>query len=602
MPDVTTAPSTATPAASSDRSDAFDLVIRNGTVVDGQRTPRFRADVGVRDGRIARIGRIPEGAGREEIDADGLIVAPGFVDLHTHYDSQIFWDPWCTISGWHGVTSVVIGNCGFGFAPVRPAQRERAMLTMARNEAVPMECMREGMPWDWETYPEFLDSLERTPKGVNVLSYVGLNPLMAYVMGVEAAKDRPATDAEREEMCRILAEAMAAGACGFSAQISGEGSVQRDYDGTPMITDTMAEADLLAFAGVLSRLGRGYTQLAGPIEYAEKVAAVSGRPVVWNLLAAATDQHGAPVTAHTEVIEWLEDANQRRGLRIFAQALTADAAFEFTLEDWNLFDSSPVWRELTIGTVDERIAKMGDGARRAALRAEYDEGRGPVAGGGTEERAVRVGTGISELLIEVVPGDPADPGVEDLQKFVGRTVGEVADMQVKHPVDAMLDLAVATRLQALFATPVRPTNVESMRAIINSDYSLPGVSDGGAHTKFITLGAYPTEFLVKWVREHNLLSLEDAHWRLSGYQAMAAGFTDRGWLREGAPADLVVYDLGGLEMLPTERAYDYPAGEWRLVRRATGYRAILVNGTVTFADGEPTGATPGVLLRHGTTV
>jgi N-acyl-D-aspartate/D-glutamate deacylase len=576
----------------------YDLVIRGGTVVDGLRTPRYRADIGVQDGRIATIGRISGGSGRREIDAGGLVVAPGFVDLHTHYDSQIFWDPWCTISGWHGVTSVVIGNCGFGFAPCTPAGRDRAMLTMARNEAVPLESMQAGMPWDWETYPEFLDSIERTPKGVNVLSYVGLNPLMAYVMGVEAAKARPANDGERAEMCRLLGEAMAAGACGFSAQISGEGSVQRDHDGTPMITDTMSEADLLAFCAVLAELGRGTVQVAGTLESAEAIATVSGRPVIWNILAAATDQHGAPATAHDAVIERIDRANRDGGLRIFAQALTADVRFEFTLEEWNLFDSSALWREVTLGSIDERLDKMADPVRRQALREEYDAGRGPVAGGGTEERDVRVGTGISELLCEWVSSDaPAE-----LKKYEGHTVGQIAEMTGSHPVDAMLDLAVASRLKTGFATPVRGTNVDSMRSIVNSDYALPGVSDGGAHTKFITLGAYPTEFLTKWVRTHELLSLEDAHWRLSGYPALAAGFKDRGWLKEGSPADIVVYDFDNLTELDAERAYDYPAGAWRLVKKADGYRHTIVNGVETFTDGECTGATPGSLLRHGTNV
>ena len=178
---------------------AFDRVIKGGTLIDGLRTPRFVADVGIRDGRIARIGSVDESEAAEVLDARGLIVAPGFVDLHTHYDSQVFWDPYCTMSGWHGVTSVAIGNCGFGFAPCKPEYRERSMLTMERNEAVRARTMAEGMPWDWESYPEFLDSLERTPKGVNLLSYVGLNPLMSYVMGHEGAKGRSATEAERAE-------------------------------------------------------------------------------------------------------------------------------------------------------------------------------------------------------------------------------------------------------------------------------------------------------------------------------------------------------------------------------------------------------------------
>jgi N-acyl-D-aspartate/D-glutamate deacylase len=209
-----------------------------------------------------------------------------------------------------------------------------------------------------------------------------------------------------------------------------------------------------------------------------------------------------------------------------------------------------------------------------------------------------VGSGIAGLLVEWV-SDDASP---ELKKYEGLTVGEIARQTDVHPVDAMLDLAVASELRTGFATPVRATNVDAMRAIVTSNYALPGVSDGGAHTKFITLGAYPTEFLTKWVRQHQLLSLEDAHWRLSGYPAMAAGFKDRGWIREGAPADLVVYDFDNLAMLPSERAWDFPAGAWRLIRKADGYRVVMVNGVVTFHDGEATGSTPGQLLRHGCSV
>src|SRR5437762_4610624 len=209
----------------------YDTLIKGGTVVDGTRVPRYRGDVAVKDGRIVQLGGRITGSAKQVLDASGLIVAPGFVDLHTHYDGQIQWDPYCTISGWHGVTSVAMGNCGFGFAPVRPEERDRAMLTMTRTEAIPFESMKLGMLWDWVTFPEFLDSLDRIPKGVNCLSYVPLAPLMIWTMGLEAAKHRPATEKERREMQRLLNEAMDAGACGFSTQRFGEHSVQADYGG-----------------------------------------------------------------------------------------------------------------------------------------------------------------------------------------------------------------------------------------------------------------------------------------------------------------------------------------------------------------------------------
>jgi N-acyl-D-amino-acid deacylase len=570
----------------------FDVAIRGGTLIDGLRTPRYVADLGIKDGRVERIGRVEPNEATRVLDARGLIVAPGFVDLHTHYDSQIYWDPYCTLSGWHGVTSVVIGNCGFGFAPCRPADRDRAMLTMERNEAVPLSCMKEGMPWDWESFPDFMDSLDRTPKGVNLLAYVGLNPLMMYVMGLEQAKSRSANPAERAEMDRLLREALEAGACGFSAQRLGETSVQRDYDGTPMITDTMSEEDLLAFADVLAAHGDGFIQVGGAdFRLSEQLASRSGRPVIWNVLASGTDQHGAPTVAHRTVMKWLEACNAR-GQRIVAQAVTCEIGFAFTLEDWNLFDSSPLWRDVTLGTPAERAEKMRDPARREGLRKEFDRGHAPVAGGGLESFNPIGMRSIEALHVEGVEN-------EALRELEGLTVGEIAQRQGKHPVDAMLDVALADELRTTFVTPPQGYDVQAMKEVATSPFAIPGVSDGGAHTKFSTMGAYPTEFLTDLVREHGMMDLEEAHWRLSAFPAAAAGLRDRGFIREGQPADIVVYDYDALRMLPPEKVADFPNDEWRRVRRAEGYRFILVNGEMTFENGDCTGATPGRLLRHG---
>jgi N-acyl-D-amino-acid deacylase len=571
----------------------LDLVIKDGMIVDGLRTPRYRADVGISEGRIVRIGRIDEADADEVLDADGLVVAPGFVDVHTHYDSQLFWDPWCTISPWHGVTTVVIGNCGFGFAPCLPADRERAMLTVARNEAVPIESMRVGMPWDWITFPEFLDSVERTPKGVNVMSYAPLAPIMNYVMGVEEAKQRSATPEERQQICALLEEAMTEGACGFSAQILGEVSVQRDYDGTPMVTDTMSCDDLAAFSRVLARIGRGTVQLTASVEDAELVARESGASVIWNALIPTVrmSAHGDAMIPYTEAIEWMARANRVEGLRIFGHAITTvDEPFEFTLEDWNLYDGDPAWREATLGSVEERLERLADPARRPGLRAAVDSPTSPAA--------VAL-LGVPALRVNWVTSD-APP---ELKRFEGLTVTEIAEMEGKHPVDAMLDLAVAARLQVGWGRKERaglpPLDYDVLREIVNSEFALPGISDGGAHTKFATTASYGTQFIATIVRDRELMGLEEAHWRLSAYTAQAAGLVDRGSLRPGAPADIIVYDYNSIGVADAERSYDYPAGAWRLTQQARGYRWVLVNGVVTFVDGECTGATPGALLRHG---
>ena len=561
----------------------YDLLLKGGVVIDGQRTPRYTSDVAISGGRIARIGGIAESEAARVIDARDLIVAPGFVDLHTHYDSQVFWDPYCTLSGWHGVTSVAIGNCGFGFAPVKPEHRERAMLTMERNEAVRATTMAAGMPWDWETYPEFLNSLERTPKGLNMLSYGSLNPLMAYVMGHQAAKERPSSPKERALMCAILSEMMDVGACGFSAQLLGPNTVQRDYDGTPMITDLMSPDDLIAFAGVLRDKGRGIIQVLGAEEgLVEKLCEVSGRPVIWNALVLIADQHGNNYGEYKDKLQWLEDAN-RRGNRIFAQTVTAQNNYEFSLDNWNLFDTISAWREMTLGTTEERMGKMRDPALRQRLRDGYRPG--PSGSLTVSIDDLYIGEGCSE----------------EARALEGMTVGELAERDNKHIIDTMLDVALADGLQTVFVTPPQKFNMDEMRELANSPFSLPGISDGGAHMKFMTTGRYATEFLTYLVRENDIMDLEQAHWRLSGYPAMAAGFSDRGYLREGAPADIIVYDYDALELLPTERLHDFPAGDWRLSQKAKGYRYTIVNGDITFEDGECTGATPGRLLRHGRT-
>ena len=565
----------------------FDVVIRGGTVVDGARNPRVVTDVGIKGGKIAQIGKLSPSDGQKTLDANGLVVAPGFVDLHTHYDAQINWDPYCTLSGWHGVTSLVLGNCGFGFAPCQPELRDRAMLSMSRVEAIPFESMKAGMKWDWVTFPDWLNFLERTPKGLNVLSYVPLAPIMIWVMGLEAAKSRPATASERQEMQRLLNEAMDAGACGFSCQRLGNGfiSVQRDYDGTPMVTDTMSEEDLLAFAEVLGQRKEGFIQLTqasadfkDDMRLYEKLASVSGRPVLFNATAVRDDRP----SLHRRTMRYIDDAN-KRGHQIFNQTATRRQGFIFSFEDWNLFDGSDLWREVTMGTPAERMQKFKNPALRQALVSEYDAGHTPVVTGS-----------IKDFTIESV----SDP---QFQKYVGKTVEQAAQMDNKHPMDLMLDLAIADNLKTEFETPARNVNEEYAAELMSSEYSIPGVSDGGAHTKFVTLGAYPTDMITWMVRDAGFMSLEEAHYRLSALPARCAGFQDRGVLSEGAPADVVVYDLNSLKMTPEKPLviHDFPAGEWRRVQYAEGYRWIMVNGEVTFEDGQCTNALPGRLLRHG---
>ena len=570
----------------------FDIQIKGGTVVDGTRVPRFRGDVWIKDGKIAQIGGRAPGFAKQVIDADGLIVAPGFIDLHTHYDAQIRWDPYCTISGWHGVTSLVLGNCGFGFAPCKPDFQERSMLTMTRTEAIPYVSMEAGMDWDWETIPEYLDSLDRAPKGLNCIQYMPTASLMTYVMGLEAAKTRPATEEEKTEMRRLLAEGMDAGLCGFSFQRLGWHSGQADYDGSPMVTDTMADEDILNLARVLSARDEGFiqtTQATGHMKedlaFLEKLAAEAQRPILHNAIAAS--KHNPD--PHRKSLAWLERMRSK-GLPIFGQGATVRSGFGFTLEHWNLYDVSAAWRDMLTGTKAERAQKMRDPKLREAAKSEKSMRA-------LDRNAAGIGGRLPRLLVQSVENKP------ELEKYVGKALSEIAEEEHKHPVDVMLDLSLATDLKAEFMQPEPEFNVDFNAEIINNSmYTFPGVSDGGAHTKFFTGGAFTTDFLRWMVRDEQKISLEEAHYRLSALPAHAAGFRDRGVLRAGAAADVVVYELNGLGIEPDwigEIAHDLPGGEWRRVQRSKGYRSIIVNGLETFVEGKCTGETPGQLLRHG---
>ncbi|CAO5253572.1 N-acyl-D-amino-acid deacylase family protein [Frankia sp. AgKG'84/4] len=571
----------------------YDIVIKGGTVIDGLRTPRYKADVAIRDGRIVQIGVVDAADSAEVVDATGRIVAPGVVDIHTHYDSQLFWDPWCTMSGWHGVTTVLIGNCGFGFAPCRPEDQDRTMLSLSRNEAVPVKTMRAGMPWDWVTYPEFLDSVERTPKGVNVMSFVPLAPLYAYVVGVDKAKRDRASDEELARMCALLVESMEAGGAGWSSQISGDAfNVQLDFDGTPMVTDMMTEREITAFSRALRQVGRGTTQMTGQIETAALIARESGRPTIWNALAptGSVNQHGESQLPHRAIIERLDELNEKDGLRVFASAQIVRFQSEIVLENYNLMDISPAWKEAGLGTLEEKIAKFADPERRPALRAAVDQ-----LGGGFGAASYP----LAEITVNWITSDARD-ALALKERYEGFTIGEIAAREGKHLVDAMLDIAVAGDLNVGFGTTMIDMDPGAVREVASAAVALPGISDGGAHTKFITTGRFATELLGHWVREHEIMSLEEAHWRLSAYPAMAVGLRDRGSIAEGRPADIIVYDPDTVDALPQERLFDYPAGEWRLVQKAVGYDRIIVNGKTTFVDGVCTDETPGKLLRHGT--
>jgi len=468
---------------------------------------------------------------------------------------------------------------------VRPKDAERAMLTMVRTEAIPLASMKAAMKFDWESYPQFMDALDRQPKGMNLLPYVPMNPLMGYVMGIDESKTgRMPTDAEHATMRRLLNEAMDAGACGWSAQRlvpNGPSAVQRDFDGSPMNTDLMHDETCIEMAKVLGQRGEGFQELTlsswdpkADAKHFETLAEISGRPIMFEAIAT---QDRFP-HRHRNTIKWLERCRQK-GLRVYGQGVTTDAGLSFTFEDWNLFDDSDAWREATTGTVKERAEKLGDPRRREALKNQMP-------------RESLITSYFDEIIITEV----AKPENKHLE---GLTLRKAAAQTAKHPVDVMLDLASSEDLKTEFFAPAINQNAELMKELIEYPYLTFGVSDGGAHTKFLTAGRFPTEGIVNFCRERQWLSLEDIHWRLSALPAFCGGFKDRGFLRQGMAADVVIYDFDKLNVLPVEVVHDLPGDEWRRVQRSEGYKWIIVNGEVTFQDDRCTGATSGNLLRYG---
>ncbi|OKI02289.1 hypothetical protein A6A06_14635 [Streptomyces sp. CB02923] len=559
----------------------FDTLVMGGIVIDGRRNPRSRADVAIKDGRIAAVGRLDPSDAERVVDATGLIVAPGFVDLHTHYDAQIFWDPYCTISAYHGVTSLVIGNCGFGFAPVKPEDRDYAMRTLNRVEQVPYESIKAGMPWKWETFPEFLDALDATPKGVNVLPYVGVNPLLNYVMGKEAAKSRPPTEEEHRRIAATFEEALEAGACGWSAMRTPPGSFasnHRDHDGTPFASNVMGDETAFLLSAVMNERGAGFTQLTIGTEdleadnrHVEKLAEIGGRPILWNSLFPDGDMP----EFHRSYQQWFNRCRER-GLPLYCQGMTVETTLTFSLDDWALWDHDDAWREALVGDTGHRIAALSDTGLRERLKKQPPILYPP------------------ELIRLAGTQHP------DFKPYVNLPLTEIAVKLGKHLIDALLDISLAEDLATIWEVPLRPPPAdEHLREIVQDPFVIPGVSDGGAHAKISTMARFPTEHIQRYVREKQWLTLEEMHWKISALPAWMAGFHDRGTIVPGAPADLVVYDFENLKVLPPEVEHDLPGGEWRRVQRAEGYRYVLVNGVVTFQDGQCTRATPGRLLRHG---
>ena len=549
----------------------FDLVIRGGTIVDGTGVPRYRADLGVKDGRVAMISGKINAAGAKEIDASGSIVAPGAIDLHTHYDAQLNWDPYASLSGWMGVTSLTIGQCGFGFAPTREGDRDLNMRMMNRIEAIPLESMRLGMRWDWETFPEYLDSLDRQGLGVNVGSLLPFSPLRGYVLGMIPARERTSvTDAELNQMKQITYEAMKAGAFGISADKNLE---DRPEDGSWLPSHVASNEEFLGLAEVLSQFGVGHIGWTIGLsddkvqqqDMLADMARISGRP----LHVALGDAAG---------YEWLKEV-RAEGLPVLAQEGTMPLVAEFKLSEYNMFDYMPNWIQPLVGSKEERFAKLSEEGIRAGMKRDIEERPHPR-------------TNWTRVTVLQVAQD------RNFQ-YEGMTIAQIAESQGKHGLDAFLDLALDEDLETEFSHPAG-ANEEGVLAVnINNPYVHISNSDGGAHTRFLVDSLWPVYFLSHWIRDNELMTLEQAHYKMSALPAWFADFKNRGTLRVGDWADIIVYDMDklGFQFDKPRFDTDFPGGERRLVQKPTGLNYTIVNGTVTFEGNDCTGALPGKLLR-----
>jgi N-acyl-D-amino-acid deacylase len=569
----------------------FEVIIKGGTLIDGTKTPRKVTDIAIRDGKIAKIGGLAGATAARIVDATGRIVAPGVIDVHTHYDAAIFWDPYCTPSGYHGMTTAVVSNCGFGFAPCKQdrAVQERYMGMMETTEQIPTAALREALPFNWESFPEWLEVVKGLDKGVNVGSYIPLNSLMMFVMGSpEDARDRLPTEAELTEMKRLLREAMQAGALGFAFSKLNEFNSHKDH-GKPMPTDAADESTAYALAEVLRELDQGVIQALVDLpmaidnnHIAEQLARISGRPVLQNII---TPFDHIPHEVD-RVLNWLDHC-QEQGLDCYSQALAFRTWQETRLLDWNTWDVVPEFARFSEqgDDIDARVAVAADPAWRKAIKDKY-----------SVELMTSSGGPLETLKLISLP-DKTDPRI-------GKLFGQIAAEAGQHVIDAFFDAVVESRCDMEFRTM---QSLSQDPVLFEKLYKHPrviaGTSDGGAHIRFFCGANFSTDLLQWLALEEKRFTLEELHHKMSMIPARLFGFSDRGALLPGFAADLMVYDpteLGYPDQY--EVAYDLPGGEFRRVIPAYGIDLIMVNGEVTFETGmKSTGATPGrVLVSSGT--
>jgi N-acyl-D-aspartate/D-glutamate deacylase len=558
---------------------AYDLLIRNGRIVDGSGMPAFRGDVGIKDGKIVEIGKL-SGPAMRTIDADGRVVAPGFIDNHCHYDAQVTWDPLCTYSCDHGATTVIFGNCSLSLAPVRKGKEERLAEFLSYVEAIPMEVLRT-VEFGWETVPQYLDQLDHH-LGINVGNLIGHTAVRHYVMGDDCQK-RSATDDEIKQMQDLVRDGMKAGALGLSVSRN-----QGHYDpqGVHIPALWADEKEIFALGDVLRELGIGLIQSGGgngaevKNGLMSRLSEATGRTVVYNNLLQSMRRPN----------EWKEqmaliDATTAKGIRAFPMCTPNRIVDHFTMRNCQEFRGLPTWHPILIASDEAKLRAYSDPEIRKKLHAEAVEFKVDTPPPGI----CRTWWEFMEVQTAVLPKNKI---------YEGKTVGQIAQMQGKGIIDAFLDLVVEETLDTEFLHGEINVDDAAMAQILTYPNAIIGLSDGGAHVQFQSGFGFSTRLLAEWVREKGAMSLEQAVRRLTFDSASIFGLYDRGLVRPGMAADITIFDPDTVRPLPLEIVHDFPTGAKRIKEPAQGIIATVVNGEVLMEDGRHTGALPGRVLRN----